>query len=96
MCQNTKHVSLTFCLLKSEAILMISISLVHFDRYAREFSDPYHLSHGIGPVPGYGVRGWISPYFSIAAFAKNSFVFVFPNYFQTAMYRGGYNRFTPY
>lgn len=35
-------------------------------RYAREFPDPY-LSHGIGPVPGYG-----------------------------AMYRGSYNRFTPY
>ncbi|XP_055310845.1 RNA binding protein fox-1 homolog 2-like isoform X24 [Sitodiplosis mosellana] len=34
--------------------------------YAREFQDPY-LSHGIGPVPGYG-----------------------------AMYRGSFNRFTPY
>lgn len=24
-------------------------------RYGREYADPY-LGHGIGPVPGYGVR----------------------------------------
>lgn len=38
--------------------------LIHFSRYAREFPDPY-LSHGIGPVPGYGVRNASSIHFYV-------------------------------
>lgn len=29
--------------------------ILFFPRYGREYTDPY-LGHGIGPVPGYGVR----------------------------------------
>lgn len=69
-------------------------------RYAREFPDPY-LGHGIGPVPGYGVSNTPSYHeldeftqISHSALTKPHKIVTIP--LQTAMYRGGYNRFAPY
>lgn len=56
--------------------------------YGRDYADPY-LGHGIGPVAGYGVTKHFLLFHLLL-----SFMCAFS--LQAAVYRSGYNRFTPY